>query len=431
MTGALAAAALARVRRHAAPGTLYDAFADERFMRALVREIGAGGEAPWGDGRLVFQPTAVYERLAAEEPATPMRLPPEGSNSAAILGDWLFLKAYRRLRPGINPEVEMGRFLTEVSPFSQVVPLAGFLEYRDADDVPTTLAVLQGFVPNQGDLWGITLDLLARLGEAYGDRTEEWDADPAQLSYGALVDTLGRRIAELHRALARAGGGEAFDPEPITVEDLTAWRERVQVEARGTLESLTRHRDDLREGIRVSADSLLERSRELMARILELVPESLDSVKTRYHGDLHLGQVLAVENDVVVIDFEGEPARPVAERRAKHCPLLDVAGMVRSFDYAAGNALELVSRDHPAEWERLAVPLDRWRRQITERFLAAYREEAQGSVWYPASGQQAHDLIQLFALQKALYEIRYELHNRQQWVGIPVAGVLALLEAVG
>jgi maltose alpha-D-glucosyltransferase/alpha-amylase len=150
-------------------------------------------------------------------------------------------------------------------------------------------------------------------------------------------------------------------------------------------------------------------------------------VKIRCHGDLHLGQVLAVENDVVIIDFEGEPARPLAERRAKHCPLVDVAGMLRSFHYATGNALELMCRDRPADRERLTQPLERWQAERIGCFRTAYAAAAAGSPAYPEGDEQAEAVIQLFTLQKALYEIRYELRNRPQWVGIPIAGVSALL----
>jgi len=429
LTGPMAAAALARVRRHASPGTLCDAFADERFLRALAQSMGARGAVPWGSGHLVCQPTELYGEIAGGEMTTPVRVPPEGSNSAAILGDRLFLKAYRRLRTGINPEVEMGRFLTEISPFPQIVPLASSLEYRSSEGVPITLAVLQGFVSNQGDLWGLTLDLLGRLGDEYGDRTEEWDSDPAQLRYAGLVDTLGRRIAELHSALTAPGGGEAFDPEPITAADLGSWRKQIQEEARETLDHLDRQRSVLPETLYAAVEELCGRGDELAAWITQRTPANLSSVKTRCHGDLHLGQVLAVGNDVVIIDFEGEPARPLAERRAKQCPLVDVAGMVRSFHYAAGNTLELMCRDHPGERARLAEPLERWRTEVTGRFVSAYAAAAAGSPAYPESAQQAAAVIKLFALQKALYEIRYELRNRPQWTGIPIAGVQALLDS--
>jgi maltose alpha-D-glucosyltransferase/alpha-amylase len=427
--GAAAAAALARIRRQGAPGLLHDAFADLCFVRALAQAMTKHSETRFGTGRLVFSPTVASVALPGEETMVDVRIPTEGSNSAAILDDRLFLKAYRRLRPGLNPEVEMGRFLTEVSPFSQIVPLVGFLEFRSSDGELISLAVLQEYVPNQGDLRQTTLDLLDRLGDEYGDRSEEWDADPAQLGYATLVDTLGRRIAELHRALTRMGGGEAFDPEPLTDADLATLREDIEQEARATLQRLGRHLPDLPQAERVQAEALLGRRDDLTARIADLTPAGLEAVKTRCHGDLHLGQVLVTENDIVVIDFEGEPARPLAERRAKQCPLVDVAGVVRSFHYAGGNALERLARDHPSDRERIAGPIARWRLQMIRRFLAAYEETASGSPSFPRDSQQAQDLIRLFTLQKALYEIRYELDNRPTWVGIPIQGVADFLDS--
>ncbi len=431
-TGALPAA-LARVRRHATPGLLVDAFADEGFLRALARAIRAGGETPLGDGRLVFSPAPGIERLSGAGAGggypTRLRLVSEGSNSGAVLDDRFYLKGYRRLRRGINPEVEIGRFFAELSPFAQVAPMAGWVEYREDDGVPTTLAVLEGYVPNQGELWGFTLELLGRLGAAYGDRTGEWDTDAAQLSYAALVDTLGLRLAELHRALAQPGGGEAFDPAPITGADLTIWQALIRGEAEHTLGLLSGHLDDHPEEARAPAESLLVRRDGLMASIADLTPTGLDSVKTRCHGDLHLGQVLVVRNDVVFIDFEGDPSRPLVERRAKQCPLVDVAGITHSLDRAARHALELMCWDHPTERARLGEPLARWSKLMIQRFLLAYGKEAEGSPSQPGSEQQRRDLIRLFCLEKALEEVRNALRSDTQWLGVSIAGVMAVLDS--
>jgi maltose alpha-D-glucosyltransferase / alpha-amylase len=427
MAGPAAAAALARVRRQATTGILCDAMGDVRFAREILAAMRVGGEFPLGGGSLVFQPTTALARLAGDDGIEEVRFPPEGSYSAAILGNRLYLKVYRRLRSGLNPEIEMGRFLTEVSPFPRIVPLAGTLDYRDSEGLTRTLAVLQGYVPNQGDLWGVTLDLLSRLCDSYGARLDEWNEDLAQLNYVNLVDTSGRRIAELHQALTRPGGGPAFDPEPLTDADRDAWRDRVKEEARETLVRLDTQLDDLPEGARRLGEALLAQRQALTARISEPFPEGLDLLKLRCHGNLHLGQLLAVGNDVLITDFEGEPARPTSEKPVKQSPLLDVGGMVRSFQYAAGRALMLASRDRPAEPDRLAGPLSLWSAAMIERFLAAYGEAAAGSRLYPDNPDHAAVLIRHFALEKALYEIRYELHHRPDWAGIPIQGVLDLL----
>jgi len=427
-TGAQAAA-LARVRHHAKTGLLCDALADGSFVRAIAAAMVKGGEVRLVDGRLLFSPVGEPADWLPTAGVASVRIPTEGSNSAAILEDRLFLKTYRRLSAGINPEVEIGRFLTEVSPFAHIAPLVGALEYQTSEGDRLSLGVLQRYVPNQGDLWAHTLNLLERLGEESGDRGADWDTDPAQIAYAALIDTLGQRVAELHHALAQPGGGEAFDPEPISDSDLAVLRERIQHEAATTLERLQLHLTDLGPDAQTQARTLLGERDTLAAYVDALVPDRLQAAKMRCHADLHLGQVLVVENDVLVIDFEGEPARPLLERRAKQSPLVDVAGLVRSFHYAGANALVRLSQDNPDQHARLTPIIARWTREMTRRLLASYEGAAAGSPGFPAPAAQARDLIGLFALQKALYEIRYELDNRPHWVRIPVEGVLELVSS--
>jgi maltose alpha-D-glucosyltransferase/alpha-amylase len=428
MAGPGLGTALARVRRQATTGTLCDALADARFAREMTAAIRAGDEISLDVGSLVFQPTSAMASLVGDLDARQeVRQPPDRSYSAAILDNRLFLKIYRRLRPGLSSEIEMGRFLTEVSPFAGIVPLAGTLDFRDEDGLATTLAVLQKYVPNQGDLWGVTLDLLGRLGDAYGDRVDEWDSDLAHVSYAALIDTLGRRLAELHRALARTGVGPAFEPEPVAATDPGAWRERLHADALTTLARLEAQLQNLSDQARAVGEEFLAASSLLLARLMDPLPADLDLLKIRCHGNLHLGQVLVVGNDVVMIDFEGEPTGGPGAGRLKECPLIDVAGILRSFRYAAARTLTLVSQDHPAERERMADPFARWSGAMSERFLAAYREAAADARLYPPAAEQSDLLLRHFMLRRALYEIRYELHNRPEWVAIPLQGVLELL----
>ena len=427
-----AAAALCRVRRHSMLGLLYDAFADARFIAALAAAVAHGREYALGDGRLLFRPGEAWDELVAGADLDEVVPAPEGSNSGASLGGRLFLKGYRRLRPGINPEVELGRFLTEVSPFSQVVPLAGILEYRDREDVPTTLALVQGYVPNQGDLWQHTAGLLVRLWEAHGDRAGEWASDPAQIAYAALVATLGRRTAEMHAALARPVPDPAFDAEPVTAQDIAAWRTRLQSEAEETLAHLARALESpggLQGDARLLAEGLLGRRQAIEARIANGYPDHIDAVKTRVHGDLHLGQVLVVEDDVVFIDFEGEPRRSLAERRAKQSPLLDVAGLVRSFDYAARLALHKYRSADPVAVQNAEPAFEQWRLETTATFLSAYqaRIATTSTASRHARAEDARRLIEMFCLEKALYEVRYELDSRPDWLPIPLEGLNALL----
>jgi len=425
---ALTQAAVAKVRQQANVGVLADALADEAFCRALVGAIGAGRELASARGALRFTPTAAfaaiaggdYGALSAGRPAA------QSTNSIVLLGERLFLKVYRRLRSGVNPELEVGRFLTEVAHFTHCVPVAGAVEYVGADGAAMTLALLQAYVPNQGDGWSYTLDYLERYLEA---RRTAPDAPPEDVhgAYLSLVHTLGVRSAELHLALALRSGDPAFDPEPVGAEDLAAWKHNVRHEALETLELLERRSGQLSVPAHLDAQALLERRRELLARIDACTLPQDHALKTRFHGDYHLGQVLLSANDFVIIDFEGEPGRPFEARRAKHSPLRDVAGMLRSFDYARWAALRRVTHE-TEDAGPLADPARAWLDQARATFLRAYAEVAGTSELY-ASFEEARGLLALFELEKALYELRYEIGNRPDWVRIPLQGIFGLLDA--
>ncbi len=419
-------AAIAKARQQAAVGMLSDAFFDAAFCRALVAAIGRGGEVPTADGRLRFVPTAAFGELAGEDPAslavgTPQAL---SSNTALSLGERLFLKGYRRLRAGVNPEFEVGRFLTDVARFAHCVPVAGALDWVGADGTTLSLALLQGYVSNQGDGWNYTLEYLERhfaADQAPGEAPAPGDPHGAFL---ALVHTLGERTAQLHRALATPGGGPDFDPEPVTERDVAAWKARAQSEAQATLALLERRAGHLEDATRRDAGALLADRRHLASVIDAVAVDPAACRKLRFHGDFHLGQVLLRNADFVLIDFEGEPGRPLEERRAKHSPLRDVAGMLRSFDYARWSALRR-SLDSPQEYA-FRVPLaDAWHRSARTAFLSGYEEAIAGAGLVPAIAQAA-GLLRLFEIEKALYELRYELENRPQWAAIPLTGLRTL-----
>ncbi|HJW83146.1 MAG TPA: alpha-amylase, partial [Anaerolineae bacterium] len=347
----------------------------------------------------------------------------QSSNTVVMLGERLFLKGYRRVRSGVNPEFEVGRFLTEVAHFANCVPVAGAIDYVAADGTPTSLALLQGHVANQGDGWSTTLDYLERFLESQLAAAAEPLAD-VHGAYLSLVQTLGTRTAELHKALALRTGDAAFDPEPLEPGDLAAWKQRVHDDALATLTLLEEHRDRFPAPALENARTLLDERKRLRARIDACNMPAGPCLKTRYHGDYHLGQVLVNNNDFVIIDFEGEPGRPLAERRIKHSSLRDVAGMLRSFDYAHWSA---VLRDTYTDADRARLaPLARsWQRETRETFLRAYDETARDGGLY-GSFAEVQGLIELFELEKALYELRYEVGNRPAWINLPLQGVLAL-----
>ncbi|HEX6296856.1 MAG TPA: maltose alpha-D-glucosyltransferase [Burkholderiales bacterium] len=420
---ALSVATVARVRQQANVGVLGDATADVSFCRHVIKAIGEGRSLPTQGGTLKFTPTAAFAEIAKDELATlhAGRLGTQSTNTSVTLGERLFLKVYRRVRPGVNPELEIGRFLTEIARFTHCVPLAGAVEYTAAGAEPAAVALLQAYVPNQGDGWSYTLAYLERT--LAGPRTPPpaAAATPAEAAvetphgaYFALMQTLGLRTAELHRALAAKSGNPDFEPEPLSAQDVLEWKKRVREEAVATIARLQRPE--------------VQALRDKVLQAIDLCPAPQQpAFKTRHHGDYHLGQVLLASNDFLIIDFEGEPSRPLAESRRKRSPLRDVAGMLRSFSYARASALQRAPAEPPAERERLGPALEAWEAGARRAFLEAYAEAMQGSGLF-ASYDDVRGLARLAEIEKVLYELRYELDNRPAWLHIPLQGLASLIE---
>src|SRR5215204_1636598 len=431
--------ALAKLRRRARMGLLLDAMADERFCRNVVEAMGKNRDFGLGEGKVHFSATEVFGELAGEEALSELgvrRAEVEQTNSSVILGERLILKAYRRLQKGTNPDLEIGRYLTEEVRFENMPPLAGAIEYEGPGGETTTLGLLQGFVENQGDGWSYVLDYLGRYledrlltswsPEGEDDEGEE-ELAAEDAFFAGLVRILGLRTGELHAAFAAPTHDEAFAPEPASPEEVAGWADGVLAEARRTLDLLKRRRSSLPDEAVPDADRLLGLRKGLTRSIKSVARGNFGVVKTRHHGDYHLGQVLVVGNDFQIIDFEGEPARDLTERRKKHSPLRDVAGMLRSFNYAIRSALMNVVADRAEPLERLEPWITLWEERTRQAFLEGYAEGARGAAAYPENEEHARALIELFTLEKALYEVRYELDNRPDWVGIPIRGVLDLL----
>jgi len=394
---ALSAMAIARVRQQANVGIVADALADESLLRHVVKSIGESRVLKTERGELRFTPSGAFAQIAGGEVTTltPGAVHAQSTNTSVVLGDRLFLKAYRRLRPGLHPELEVGRYLTEVARFKHCVPLAGYVEYVSKEKESMTVALLQAYLPNQGDAWAYTLAYLERFAES-----KRWEEGHG--GFLALMQTLAVRTAELHRAFAAAKDDPAFNPEPLTGEDVDAWRSRVREEASQTI---------------TMVEKLNERKKEILSFIDACPAPKMRSLRTRHHGDYHLGQVLVSNNDFLIIDFEGEPSRPLAEARRKHSPLRDVAGMLRSFSYARGS-VEI----------RGQVPALRdWEKQTREAFVKAYAEATAGSGLYE-SFDDVRGLLRLAEMEKVLYELRYEKNNRPDWLHIPLQGLTALLQ---
>jgi maltose alpha-D-glucosyltransferase/alpha-amylase len=358
------------------------------------------------------------------------RMSGEQSNTSMRIGEEAILKVYRRLQPGVHPEVEMGRFLTEVADYQNAPATLGSIELLGPDGVPTALAILHRFIRNQGDGWSFTLDYLIRYLqeiEVIPEDQREAEEQPHDL-YRALAATLGRRVAELHQALAIETDDPAFKVEPASPQDFREWGDRIERQAAQARDALSQALTSggLGDPVREMIEDLLGRWADLEAAIIRLVPKDLVIHKSRFHGDLHLGQVVVVREDFLILDFEGEPARSLEERRSKHSPMRDVAGMVRSLNYASWAALQEHSRTAPPP-EPVVGNVHRWEVLAVENFLSAYRQGTVDCPTIPTNDEEFHQLLALFSLEKVLYEICYEAANRPDWLRIPVKGVLELI----
>jgi len=360
----------------------------------------------------------------------------------------LILKLFRRQQPGPNPDYEIGRYLTEAH-FDGVPPLAGAIEYVPEQGEAATLAVLQGLVANEGDGWKLALEELDRYfencaGVPFSSETGEQkdlfelsENEPTQLArdhVGIALDTaarLGRRTAELHLALAQPTDNPAFSPEALTASDLQSLAGDLRQNATRVFELLKESMVRLPDDALDLAGLVLGRRRQLLESFRVLAANTMQAQRIRIHGDYHLGQVLRVKSDHVILDFEGEPARPMAERRAKQSPLKDVAGMLRSFGYAAYASLLAYTARRPEDFDRLEPWAQLWERAASAEFLRAYRETTKGAGFVPSAAGDFRTLLGAYLLDKALYELSYELNNRPDWVRIPLLGILPLLEGGG
>ncbi len=418
----LSAAAVAKVRQQSSVGVMGDAFADEIFCRSVVSAMAARRQIPLSNGKLEFRPTAAFAKLAGADFAELPVQRPRGSQSGTVvaLGERLMLKGYRRLDIGTNPELEMGLYLTEVVHFKNCAPLAGALEYMADNGQSRLLALLQGYVANQGTGWSYSLDYVRRHLELYRT-TPANDALPANAheAYLTMIRVLAQRTAELHRALSQPSQDAAFAPQPILRADIDAYRQRAMDTANRALDLLAAKLASVPAADGERAKAVLERRAQILARIEALVPDAAPGVKTRIHGDFHLAQVLVTRNDFVIIDFAGEPGQSLEQRRAKQSPLRDVAAMLRSFSYVQQSALRGVAHNE-AEAARLTPLARAWELEVRTAFLAAYVAAAP----ITEALQSGRGLLGLFELEKALYELRFELDNRPAWTGIALLGIL-------
>ena len=426
------------------PGTtgvlrLFDGSTDPEIARALLRLIRGRAELPAGQGSFAASSTPALPATASERQGV-RPLGAEQSNTSLVFGDTLLLKTLRKVEEGENPDLEIPRFLTLETSFRSIPEVLGWIEYRSDEGWSGTVATLVRFIPSRGDGWQVTLQ---HLREFYGRaRREPADTDRDQRAralaaeYLEDVRALGRTTAAMHEALISAGPDHPdFQPVPLSPEDVERLQSemrdyvtRVLSEAGTRLEHMpaafsSAAQENLRETIQLGATL-----RNQLAGLAQLKGSGM--IKARHHGDYHLGQVLRAsdasktEEHWIAMDFEGEPARPLAERREKQLPMRDVAGMLRSFDYAAQVGLrEWAAAEPDSPRETMQLWAEAWERVVREAFLHAYRERAAGSPLLPRDPQTFDRVLAAFELEKAVYELHYELNNRPDWVGIPLMGI--------
>ena len=429
-------------------GFLHDGLLDDGLCLELLSVVQNQCDLETLEGHIVGQRGTAFQKIVANASGLleVKRGSAEQSNTSILYGDRFILKLVRRQEPGLNPDAEIGRYLTEQVHFERVPPFAGAIEYRpNADGQSATLGVLQGLVPNQGDGWKWTIEELDRyfensarqtvpenLATALGNPLEfakKQNYEAAHDHVGIYLDsayTLGRRTAELHLALASATADSAFAPEPINAEQLRTLTGMVRQRASQVFDLLKERMPRFEDEVLELAAAALSQRRRLLEQLDGLKAEAYQFWRIRVHGDYHLGQVLRVKTDFVILDFEGEPARPLAERRAKQSPLKDVAGMLRSFSYAAYSSLINYATRRADNIAKLEPWAKLWEQCVSTEFLRAYRETAHDAKFLPVDDRDFRKLLNVFMVDKALYEVLYELNARPDWVRIPLMGVLSL-----
>lgn len=450
-------AAIARLKVAGNEAFLYDGIYHEPLRQALLLMIARRQRIKGGLGELV-----AYPGQRIRKGITPSGLSVTGSqvlkseqsNSSWLYGNLFFFKLYRRLDEGINPDLEIGRFLTEKQSFPNIPPFAGTLEYRRERAEPLVIGMLQGYIPNQGDAWRYTLDELARYFERVISRAKDLpdtlpmvsslSSSPLEAAYqeiplllqemigGVYLEMsslLGKRTAELHLALSSETDDPAFTPEPYTQLYQRSVYQSMQSLARKALHLLKKNLKLLPSETRKLGEEILKREKEMMDRFRAILKQRITGMRTRIHGDYHLGQVLYTGNDFIIIDLEGEPAKPLSERRLKRSPLRDVAGMLRSFHYAAHAALLQHASLRKEDLSILERWAELWHLYTGGAFLRSYLETAGDCLYLPKDPREIDTLLNAYILHKAVYELDYELNNRPDWVMIPLRAIKTLLEA--
>ncbi|MGB9114218.1 maltose alpha-D-glucosyltransferase [Bradyrhizobium sp.] len=420
--------ALAAVRQGAREGTLLDVATDHIFIALLLRNLREALNVEDNGMRLEFRPTGKFSDRPIKQPDRIRAVETDQFNSTALVDRDYVVKIYRKLEPGGNPEIETGRFLTEVAGFANAPAMLGSVELVEGK-TRSAIAVVHTLVENQGDAWAVTASYLDRFVEKQRLLTASQHAGERdeQVPYLRYVSQIGRRAAEMHLALATASQLTDFAPEPIQPADVQRWIEDVAVRAERIFDALTQLSDKISEADRPLVDRTLAQRTTLHDRLTALLPPETFGLNIRQHGDFNLSRMLIVKDDIFITGFEGDLRRTLEERRRKAPAARDVASLIRSIDYSATAALERALKLAPDEHGRLGMALMEWVDRATAAFLAAYREIMTNSPLWPTDPKAAGQILDFFLLEKILAELEYDLVQRPEWVRVPLTGVLRLL----
>lgn len=447
---------IAELRVDDEAGMLYDGVYDEDARRSLLSLMTRRKKAPGKRGELTGAPGKGIRALTADGSSSPIEqidsrvLKAEQSNSSVLYGNQLFFKLYRRLDEGVNPDLEISRFLTENTNFRQIPLFAGALEYRSQSDGPMAMGLLQSYVANEGDGWSFTLDAVGRYLDrvlSKGARIREVPPQPLSMFkldlvplapelqelvagfYLEMVRILGRRTGEMHLALASGHEVEDFAPEPFSMLYQRSVYQSMRSVIRRVLPSLEKNLGRLSADIATEARTLLDAEKDLLNCQRRILDKKISANKIRIHGDYHLGQALFTGKDFVIIDFEGEPTRAASERRLKRSCFRDVAGMIRSFHYAAYNALLQRGAVRAEDIPLLELWIEPWYQVVSGNFLDEYLKTVGQAPFVPMANEEREILLQTLLLDKAIYELSYELNNRPDWAMIPIRGIKQILQS--
>ncbi|MCE6987625.1 maltose alpha-D-glucosyltransferase [Dyadobacter sp. CY323] len=430
-------------------GVLFDAIYGLELQQALIENIAQNAKVPAKDSEIQFSGNAdVQAHVRETEKIKPRVLSGEQSNTSITYDGKYFFKLYRKVDRAINPDMEITHFLTHNAKFPNIPAFVGAVEWKYKND-SMVLGMMQEMVNNSTDAWANMLDRLDSFNEKillssdielpqelHGTLTEPVGyedipdvlKDLLDVPVAEQVALLGVRTAEMHLALASGTDTPDFKPEEFSLHYQRSVYSSLQSLVRVAFQSLNRNIKKLTPEIKTEADEVLAMKDEILTELKKIYSHKIDTSKIRIHGDYHLGQVLFTGKDFVILDFEGEPARSYSERRLKRSALRDVAGMLRSFHYAAYGSLYLDNQIRKEDIGKLLPYVEQWYHYMSGFFMKAYLETIKDNPIIPQKKEDLNILLQTFLLQKAVYELNYEVNNRPSWVTVPLRGIKSILK---